>query len=89
MLRGLARLLAQRRRRRRPRLQGWMTMDPRLLADIGVTHADVQAALYAGVPIERLAADPARAAGCEVVPKLCRRAPRLRLVVADDLDRAA
>ena len=89
LIRGLARLLAGRRRRRRPRLQGWMTIDPRVLADIGVTRADVQAVLYAGVPIERLGAGPASRSGRAVVAKPCRRAPRLRLVAADDLDQAA
>jgi uncharacterized protein YjiS (DUF1127 family) len=89
LIRGLARLLAGRRRRRRPRLQGWTTMDPRVLADIGVTRADVQAVLYAGVPIERLGARPASRSVCAVVAKPCRRAPCLRLAVADDLDRAA
>lgn len=89
LIRGLARLLAGRRRRRRPSLQGWMTMDPRVLADIGVTRADVQAVLYAGVPIERLGARPASRSGRAVVAQPCRRAPRLRLVVADDLDEAA
>jgi hypothetical protein len=66
-----------------------MTMDPRVLADIGVTRADVQAVLYAGVPIERLGARPANRSGREVLAKACRPAPRLRLVVADDLDEAA
>jgi uncharacterized protein YjiS (DUF1127 family) len=88
LIRGLARLLAGRRRRRRARLQGWMTMDPRVLADIGVTRADLQAVLYAGVPIERLGARPASRSGRAVVAKPCRR-PCLRLVVADDLDEAA
>ena len=89
LIRGLARLLAGRRRRRRPRLQGWMTMDPRVLADIGVTRADVQAVLYAGVPIERLGARPANRSGRAVLATTCRPAPRLRLVAADDLDEAA
>ena len=84
--RGLARLLAGRRRRRRARLQGWMTMDPR---DIGVTRTDLQAVLYAGVPIERLGARPASGSGrAAAMAKPCRR-PCLRLVVADDLDQAA
>ena len=88
LIRGLARLMAERRRRR-PRLQGWTTMDPRLLADIGVTRADVQAVLYAGVPIERLGARPASGSGrAAAMAKPCRR-PCLRLVVADDLDEAA
>ena len=88
LIRGLARLLAGRRRRRRARLQGWMTMDPRVLADIGVTRADLHAVLYAGVPIERLGARPASGSGRAAMAKPCRR-PCLRLVVADDLDEAA
>jgi len=66
-----------------------MTMDPRVLADIGVTRADVQAVLYAGVPVERLGARPASRSGRAVVAQPCRRALGLRLVVADDLDEAA
>lgn len=88
LIRGLARLLVGRRRRR-PRLQGWTTMDPRLLADIGVTRADVQAVLYAGVPVDRLGARPARRSGREVVATPCRLAPRLRLVPAHELEEAA
>jgi uncharacterized protein YjiS (DUF1127 family) len=88
LIRGLTRLLAGRRHRR-PRLQGWTTMDPRVLADIGVTRADVQAVLYAGVPVDRLGARPARRSGREVVAKPCRPAPRLRLVLADGLEEAA
>lgn len=88
LIRGLARLLAGRRCRR-PRLQEWTTMDPRVLADIGVTRADVQSVLYAGVPVDRLGPRPARRSGREVVAKPCRPAPRLRLVLADDLEEAA
>jgi hypothetical protein len=64
-------------------------MDPRVLADIGVTRADVQAVLYAGVPIERLGARSANRSGRAVLATTCRPAPRLRLVAADDLDEAA
>jgi uncharacterized protein YjiS (DUF1127 family) len=88
LIRGCVRLLAERRRRRAG-LHAWMTMDPRLLADIGVRRSDVHAVLYAGVPIERLRARPARGSDDEVTGQPCRAAPHLRLVVADHLDEAA
>ena len=87
-IRRLARSLKGLRPRRRPRLQGWMSMDPRVLADIGVSRADVQAVLYAGVPIERLGTRRLPRSTGEVEPT-CRPAPQLRLVVAEDLDAAA
>ena len=89
LIRGCVRLLAERRRRRRAGLHAWTTMDPRLLADIGVRRSDVHAVLYAGVPLERLRARPARGSDGEVTGQPCRAAPRLRLVVADHLDEAA
>jgi len=63
-------------------------MDPRVLADIGVRRSDVQAVLYAGVPIERLGA---RRPG----PSTERRATTCRpeaprpLTAAHDFDAAA
>jgi uncharacterized protein YjiS (DUF1127 family) len=87
-LRRLGSMLKGLRRRRRPSLQSWMSMDPRLLADIGVRRADVQAVLYAGVPIERLGARrPEPSTG--TVARTCPRTPQLQLVAADDLDEAA
>jgi uncharacterized protein YjiS (DUF1127 family) len=88
-LRALARMLARRRRARRASLHSWMSMDPRVLADIGVTRADVQAVLYAGVPVERLGARRATPSGAEMVAKPRRPAPQPRLAVTDDLDAAA
>jgi uncharacterized protein YjiS (DUF1127 family) len=88
-IRWLARLLKGLRPRRRPRLEGWMSMDPRVMADIGVTRADVQAVLYAGVPIERLGAKRRLPHSTGAIVQPCRPVPRLRLVVADDLDAAA
>jgi uncharacterized protein YjiS (DUF1127 family) len=82
-------LLQKLGRRRRPRLDGWMAMDPRLLADIGVSRTDLHAVLYAGAPIERLGARPANPSSGDVVQGPRRPAPRLRLVGADDLDAAA
>ncbi len=67
-----------------------MAMDPRLLADIGVSRTDLQAVLYAGAPIERLGARRGGpSAGKEVVSSPRRPAPPLRLVGVDDLDAAA
>jgi uncharacterized protein YjiS (DUF1127 family) len=88
LIRGCVRRLAERRRRRAG-LHAWMTMDPRLLADIGVRRSDVHAVVYAGVPIERLRARPARGSDGEVAGQPCRTAPHLRLVGADHLDEAA
>jgi hypothetical protein len=82
-------LLQKLGRRRRPRLDGWMAMDPRLLADIGVSRTDLHAVLYGGAPIERLGARPAIPSSGEVVQGPRRPAPRLRLVAAEDLDAAA
>lgn len=76
-------------RRRRPRLDGWMTMDPRLLADIGVSRTDVQAVLYAGSPIEGLGARRVSPSAGEVVSGPRRPAPCLRLVEPEHLDAAA
>jgi hypothetical protein len=66
-----------------------MAMDPRLLADIGVSRTDLQAVLYAGSPIERLGARRVGPSAGEVVSSPRRPAPPLRLVGADDLDAAA
>ena len=76
-------------RRRRPRLDGWMTMDPRLLADIGVSRTDLQAVLYAGSPIEGLGARRVSPSAGEVVSGPRRPAPCLRLVEPEHLDAAA
>ena len=76
-------------RRRRPRLDGWMAMDPRLLADIGVSRTDLQAVLYAGSPIERLGARRGGPSAGRVVSSPHRPAAPLRLVGTDDLDAAA
>ena len=89
LIRRFARLLAERRQRRRAALHSWTTMDARLLADIGVRRSDVHAVLYAGVPIERLGARPVSGADGEVAEQPSRAAPHLRLVVADHLDEAA
>lgn len=86
-LRRLVRRLVARRRR--PRLDGWMTMDPRLLADIGVSRTDLQAVLYAGSPIERLGARRVGPSAREVVSGPRRPAPCLRLVEPEHLDAAA
>jgi uncharacterized protein YjiS (DUF1127 family) len=83
------RLVRRVGRRRRPRLDGWMAMDPRLLADIGVSRTDLHAVLYAGAPIERLGARSARQSSGEVVFSRRRPAAQLRLLGTDDLDAAA
>lgn len=91
LVRRLGGWLAERRRRRaRPRIASWLAIDPRVLADIGVARADVQAAVYGGVPFEQLAAGrsgEASAGAVLVAPRPWR--PKLRLVAADGLDAAA
>ena len=90
-VRGLAARLADRRRRRaRPRLASWTAMSPRVLADIGMTRADVQAVVYGGVPFEQLAArGPVEAPVGELVLTPRQWRAKLCLVGADDLDAAA
>ena len=96
-LAGLGRRLAavitawRGRRRARRRLDSWLSMDARALADIGLRRADVQAMVYAGGAGAQLADRGGRWAAIEgetVVPA-CRRTPQLRLVAGDDLDAAA
>ena len=85
-----ARLAERRRRRARPRLASWMAIDPRVLADIGVRPADLQAVVYGGLPFEQLAArgpDEAPAGELRMTPRQWR--PKLCLVGAADLDAAA
>ncbi len=85
-----ARFAERRRRRARPRLASWTTMNPRVLADIGVTRADVQAVIYGGVPFEQLAARaPVEAPAGELLLTPRHWVPKLCLVGAGDLDAAA
>jgi len=94
---GLARRVAavvgawRERRRARRRLESWLTMDPRLLADIGLRSDDVRAMVYGGVAGERLADRGGRwtASAGEKVIDARTRAPQLRVVASDDLDAAA
>jgi uncharacterized protein YjiS (DUF1127 family) len=94
LLAGLGRRLAvviagwRARRRARRRLESWLTMDRRVLADIGMRPADVQAAVYAGAPLAERGGRWTRAAGDTVVPAR-RPVPQLRVVASDDLDAAA
>lgn len=79
------------RRRGRRRLESWLTIDPRTLADIGLRPADVQAMVYAGAGGAQLADRGGRwtpGAGEKVIDARA-RAPRLRVVAGDDLDAAA
>ncbi len=85
-----ARLAERRRRRARPQLASWMAIHPRVLADIGVRPADLQAAVYGGVPFEQLAArgpDEAPVGELRMAPRQWRA--KLCLVGAADLDAAA
>jgi uncharacterized protein YjiS (DUF1127 family) len=78
------------RRRARRRLESWLTMDPRTLADLGLRPADVQAMVYAGGRGAQLAARGGRwhADACDNVIDARTRA-HLRIVGGDDLDAAA
>jgi uncharacterized protein YjiS (DUF1127 family) len=79
-----------RRRRARPRLASWMAMDPRVLADIGVARADVQAVVYGGVPFAQLAARRSvEESGGEVLVTPRPWRAKLCLVASDDLGAAA
>ena len=65
------------RRRARRRLESWLTMDPRVLADIGLQRADVHAAVYGGA---RLADRGGRCvATAATAVDVTRRTPQLRL----------
>jgi uncharacterized protein YjiS (DUF1127 family) len=75
------------RRRARRRLESWLTMDPRLLADIGLQRADVDAAVYAGATLADRGGRQASAAA-DVVVEARPRTP-LRLVARGELDAAA
>jgi uncharacterized protein YjiS (DUF1127 family) len=78
-------------RRARRRLESWLTMDPRTLADIGLRPADVQAMVYAGAGSAQLAERGGRwtsSTGRKVIDAP-RRAPQLRVVAGDHLDAAA
>jgi uncharacterized protein YjiS (DUF1127 family) len=79
------------RRRARRRLESWLTMDPRTLADIGLRPADVQAMVYGAAGGAQLAERGGRWThdGGEMVIDARARAPRLRVVAGDDLDAAA
>jgi uncharacterized protein YjiS (DUF1127 family) len=87
--RAFAALIARWRARRQARrhLESWLTMDPRLLADIGLQRTDVHAAVYGGARLTdrggRCVATAAK------VVDVTRRTPLLRLVASDDLDAAA
>ena len=97
LMAGMARRLAaaisawRERRRARRRLESWLTMDPRTLADIGLRPADVQAMVYAGAADARLADRGGRwiSAAGEKVSDARPRGPQLRVVAGDDLDAAA
>jgi uncharacterized protein YjiS (DUF1127 family) len=94
---GIAQRLAEalsawrERRRARRRLESWLTIDPRTLADIGLRPADVQAMVYGSAGGVQLADRGGRwtpSAGEKVIDA-CPRGPQLRVVTDDDLDAAA
>ena len=93
MARWLVALIAawRARRRARCRLESWLTMDPRTLADIGLRPADVQVMAYAGAADAQIAARGGRwaATAGETVVEARRHTPQLRLAAGDDLDAAA
>ena len=79
------------RRRARRRLESWLTMDRRILVDIGLRPSDVQAIVYGDAAGAGLAErggrwNPVR--GDKVVDTRL-RAPQLRVIASDDLDAAA
>ncbi len=75
-----------RARRRRADLAMLMQLDDRTLDDIGLARADLLAAAYQGVPLERLVAKRHAYAEATVVPLVPARAPARS---ARDLDVAA
>jgi len=79
------------RHRARRLLESWLTIDPHVLADIGLRPAEVQAVVYGGVAAVHLADRSGRwaRAGSETVAEAHRLAPQLRLIAGDDLDAAA
>lgn len=76
------------RRNARRQLESWLTMDPRLLADIGVQRADVHAAVYGVARLADRGGRWAAPAGAKVLGVRC-RTPQLRGVTGNDLDAAA
>jgi uncharacterized protein YjiS (DUF1127 family) len=95
LLAGLFRLMTaaisgwRARRRARRRLDRWLAIDPRVLADIGMRPADVHAAVYAGARLADRRGRRWTASAGETVVAARRRLPQLRVVAADDLDAAA
>ena len=84
-----ARLLSgwRERRRARRRLESWLTIDPRLLADIGLRPDEVRAVAQGDIPASHLADR-----GGRWLPghgRTTTAAAPLRLVGGDDLDAAA
>jgi uncharacterized protein YjiS (DUF1127 family) len=88
-LRRLALLLnawRRRRARRRARLNSFMGLSDRALADIGVRRADVHGAMIGGMPLRRRPVDYVQFSDAAV----CRLPERPRLaVVSNDLGAAA
>jgi uncharacterized protein YjiS (DUF1127 family) len=81
----------RQRRRARQRLESWLTMDARTLADIGLRPADVQAMVYGSAGGAQLAERGGRwspGAGEKAIDAR-RHAPQLRVIAGDDLDAAA
>lgn len=76
------------RRSARRRLESWLTMDPRLLADIGLQRTDVHAAIYGGARLADRGGRWASFTGAKVLG-VRSRTPQLRVVAGDDLDAAA
>jgi hypothetical protein len=64
-------------------------MDRRVLADIGMRRADVQAAVYAGARLADRGGRRWSATPDDTVLPACRRRPQLRIVSGDSLDAAA
>jgi uncharacterized protein YjiS (DUF1127 family) len=84
----LLRLIAKwRQRRRGAQLHGFMHMSDRMLADIGVRRADVQAAMSGLMPVEHIARTHGGRLWTAQVHQL-RRAPSEALA-ANDLSAAA
>ena len=90
MLFGPVRRTLRRRRRRRAELGALLSMDHRLLADIGLRRADLDAVMAGVVPIEQIASPVAEPAPMRPCPALVSiQGGRGGAPVRGDLDAAA
>jgi uncharacterized protein YjiS (DUF1127 family) len=92
LLRALKRWRQRRARRNGARLQDFMALSDRALADIGLRRADVYAALIGAIPLGRRATvgDDEGGGNSRCAAAVCRMPCRPRLtIIANDLSDAA